>query len=157
MLILFQPCTSWGFVLNNTSGNPLPTGLYHIILRCIQSWTSSVRKDREILPRLRILTLSLVSWLTFLSMVVTIVQLTHPRVTCSLGELVLTYLLEEGHLNKIVFTKTVVNIITLLHADDKDGHHQFFNSWEAFSPFSSWISHSTGGPSAIFLLWWVKF
>lgn len=110
------------------------------------------RKDREILPQLRILTLSLVSSLTFLSMIATIVQLTHPRVTCSLGELVLTCLLEEGHLNKIVFTKTVVNIITLLHAGDKDGHLKLLNSWEAFLPFSSWISHSTEGPSAIFLL-----
>ena len=59
-----------------------------------------IRTNREILPVLRVL--SLVLCLTFLSIVLTIVQMTHPGVTCLLVELVLTYPPEEVHLLKCV-------------------------------------------------------
>jgi len=85
----------------------------------------NVRTDREILPVLQILTLSLVLWLTFLSIVPTIVQVTHPRVTCLLVELVLTYPPEEVHLNELTKTKT---LLFTVHACDKDGYPEFLNS-----------------------------
>ena len=63
---------------------------------------------REILPVLRVL--SLVLCLTFLSIVLTIVQMTHPGVTCLLVELVLTYPPEEVHLLKCVNkNKNIIN------------------------------------------------
>ena len=66
------------------------------------------RTNREILPVLRVL--SLVLCLTFLSIVLTIVQMTHPGVTCLLVELVLTYPPEEVHLLKCVNkNKNIIN------------------------------------------------
>ena len=104
------------------------------------------RTKREILPDvLKVLTLVL--WLTFLS-VVLIVQMTLPRVTCLLVELVLTYPPEEVHLLKCVNKNIIMNCTCMW----KIWIAWILQQLKSFLPFSSWSSLPVEGLSAMFLL-----